>query len=103
MTEQKERADDEADEASEDHEDNEFELEGLMNREEGANVLRRLADSVEDASVDLGREEGPVAVPDQFEVELEYEETEGEAELEVELEWSLDDGEAVAADESDES
>lgn len=82
-------------------EEEEFELEGFMAREQGANVLRRLADGVESGSVDLGREEGPVTVPEQFEVELEYEEEAEEAELDVELEWSMADGEAVSSEEDE--
>ena len=101
MTDHKQNADDAA---GEENEEEEFELEGLMTREQGANVLRRLADGVESASVELGRDEGPVTVPEQFEVEVEYEEEEDEAELEVELEWSVENGEAVSAeDESEEN
>lgn len=101
VTDQPQNANDEAGTDVEENEETEFELEGLMDREQGANVLRRLADEVESATVDLGRDEGPVSVPEQFEVELEYEEEEGEAELEVELEWSVADGEAVSAEESE--
>ena len=91
-------------EASEDaeSEEEEFELEGLMSREEGATVLRRLADDVEDGSVVLDGDEGPVSVPERFEVEVEYEEEDDEAELEIELEWPMIDGEAVPVEESDE-
>ena len=87
----------------EESEEEEFELEGLMSREEGATVLRRLADGVEDGSVELGGDEGTVTVPDRFEVEFEYEEQEDEAELEVELEWSTDDGELASTEEADEA
>lgn len=83
---------------SERNEEEEFELEGHMTRDRGAAVLRRLADGVESASVELGGDEGTVTVPEQVEVEVEYEEGEDEAELEVELEWSMDDGEAVSAE-----
>ena len=96
MTDQ--NADDAEEPESEENEEEEFELEGLMSREEGANVLRRLASGVENASVELGRDEGPVTVPEQFEVEVEYEEAKEEAELEVELEWSMVDGEAVSTE-----
>lgn len=41
-----------------------------MTREEGAAVLRRLADVVESGSVELGDDEGSVDVPEQIEVEL---------------------------------
>jgi len=94
-------ADDAEEAESEENEEEEFELEGLMSREEGANVLRRLASGVENASVELGRDEGPVIVPEQFEVEVEYEEAEEEAELEVELEWSMVDGEAASTEEDE--
>ena len=83
-------------------EDEEFELEGLMTREEAAAVLRRLADGVESGSVELGGDEGSVSVPEQIEVEVEYEEEDDEAELEVELEWPMVDGEATPAAEFDE-
>ena len=86
---------------SEESEEEEFELDGFMAREEGADVLRRLADDVESATVELGRDEGPVTVPERFEVEVEYEEGEEEAELEVELEWSMDDGEPVPPEEDE--
>ena len=99
MTDQ--NADDAEEPESEENEEEEFELEGLMSREEGANVLRRLASGVENASVELGRDEGPVTVPEQFEVEVEYEEAKEEAELEVELEWSMADGEAVSTEEDE--
>jgi len=86
-------ADVEAGASDAEEEAEEFELEGHMDRAEGANVLRRLADGVESGSVELGRDEGPVTLPDEFETEVEYEEGGDEAELEVEFEWSLDDGE----------
>ena len=103
VTDQSQNANDAEEPESDETEEEEFELEGLMTREKGASVLRRLANGVESASVELGRDEGPVTVPEQFEVEVEYEEGDEEAELEVELEWSMDDGEAVATkeDESD--
>ena len=88
MTDQSQTGDD-----GEENEQEEFELEGFMSREEGATVLRRLADGVESGSVELGGDDGTVTVPDQFEIEFEYEEEADEAELEVELEWSTDDGE----------
>ncbi|MFC7116350.1 amphi-Trp domain-containing protein [Natronoarchaeum sp. GCM10025703] len=96
MTDQSQNAND-----AEEHEEEEFELEGLMTREQGENVLRRLATGVASGSVELGRDEGPVTVPEQFEVEVEYEEEEDEAELEVELEWSMADGEAVSPEEDE--
>ena len=96
MADQNQNADD-AEESE--NEEEEFKLEGLMAREQGAAVLRRLADGVESGSVELGGDEGAVAVPGQIEVEVEYEEAEDEAELEVELEWLKDDGEAVSAEE----
>lgn len=100
MTDQ--NADDIEESANPASEGEEFELEGLMAREEGATVLRQLADGVESGSVELGGDEGSVSVPEQFEVEVEYEEEDDEAELEVELEWPMVDGEAAPAEESDE-
>lgn len=101
VTDQSQNANDAEESDSEENEEEEFELEGLMAREQGANVLRRLADGVESASVELGRDKGPVTVPEQFEVEVEYEEEDKEAELEVELEWSMADGEAVPTEEDE--
>lgn len=79
--------------ADAENETEEFELEGLMTREEGAAVLRELADHIESGSVELGDGEEPVVVPEQFEVEFEYEEEDDEAELEIELEWPIVDDE----------
>lgn len=101
VTDQSQNANDVEEPDSEENEEEEFELEGLMTREQGENVLRRLANGVASGSVELGRDEGPVTVPEQFEVEVEYEEEEDEAELEVELEWSMADGEAVSPEEDE--
>ena len=87
------------DQSQTEDDEEEFELEGSMSREEGATVLRRLADGVEDGSVELGGDEGTVTIPDQFEIEFEYEQQEDEAELEVELEWPMADSEPVSPDE----
>ena len=96
-------ADQNADDTEEsENEEEEFELEGLMARQQGAAVLRRLADGVESGSVELGGDEGAVTVPERVEVEVEYEEAEDEAELEVELEWLMDGDEAVSAEEGSE-
>lgn len=102
MTDQNQNADDVAESEDAENEEEEFELEGLMTREEGAAVLRQVADGVENGSVELGGDEGSVNVPERFEVEFEYEEGDDEAELEVELEWPMVDGEAAPAEESDE-
>lgn len=98
MTEHSQNSDDQEPSEIEEREEEEFELEGLMTRNQGADVLRRLANGVESGSVELGRDEGPVTVPNEFVVEVEYEEEPDEAELEVELEWSVVDGEASAAE-----
>ena len=82
--------------------DNETEHEGerVMNREDGAEILREVAAGVENGTIDIEGENGfTVAVPERFELEVEYEATDNEAELEVELEWQIEDGEAVSADE----
>lgn len=102
MADQSQNADSTEESESEENEEEEFELEGVMTRERGAAVLRRLADGVENASVELGGDEGAVAVPDQFEVEVEYEEEADDAGLEVELEWTMDDGQAVSPEEASE-
>lgn len=80
------------------NETEEFELEGMMTREEGAAVLRELADHIEAGSVELGDGEEPVNVPEQFEVEFEYEEGDDEAELEIELEWPIGDERSPTAE-----
>lgn len=82
--------------------DDETEREGerIMNRAEGAGILREIAAGVEDGTIDIEGENGfTVAVPERFELEVEYEEIDNEAELEVELEWKIEDGEAVSPDE----
>lgn len=80
----------------------EFELEGQMTREEGAAILRRVADGVENGSVELGGDKGSVSIPERFEMEVEYEEEDDETELEVELEWPTADGNTAPTEESDE-
>ena len=83
----------------------EVEAERIVAREDGADVLRRLANGVADGSVTLGSDEGDEAitatVPDRIELEIEYEAGDEEAELEAELEWPMRDGEAVSAEESE--
>ncbi len=82
--------------------DNETEREGerVMSRANGAEILREVAAGVENGTIDIEGENGfTVAVPERFELEVEYEATDDEAELEVELEWQIEDGEAVSADE----
>lgn len=84
------------------HEENEsggeeYEIERLLTREEGAVALRRLADGVATGSVELGDDAVTVGVPDRFELALEYEQEAEEAELEVELKWPIGNGEAVMA------
>lgn len=82
--------------------DDETEHEGerVMNRADGAAILREVAEGVENGTIDIEGENGfKVAVPERFELEVEYEVTDNEAEFEVELEWPMEDGEAVSADE----
>ncbi|MFD1644076.1 amphi-Trp domain-containing protein [Haloarchaeobius litoreus] len=82
--------------------DGETEREGerVMSRADGAGILREVADGVENGTIDIGGENGfTVAVPERFELEVEYEVTDDEAEFEVELEWQMEDGEPVSADE----
>ena len=102
MADQNQNADDGEESEDVESEKEEFELEGLMTREEGAAVLRRLADGVESGSVELGGDEGSVSIPERFEVEVEYEEEDDETELEVEIEWPMVDDEAAPAEEPDE-
>ncbi|WP_265110855.1 amphi-Trp domain-containing protein [Halosolutus halophilus] len=82
--------------------DDETEREGeqVMSRADGARILREVADGVENGTIDIEGDNGfTVAVPEHFELEVEYEVTDDEAELEVELEWRMEDGEPVSADE----
>ena len=76
----------------------EYEVERLVTREEGAAVLRRLADGVANGTVELGDKTVVAAVPERFELEIEYEQERETAELEAELEWPVVDGEAVAVE-----
>jgi amphi-Trp domain-containing protein len=79
--------------------DEEYEVDHVVTRAEGASTLRRLADGVAAGSVTLsGDKTVTAAVPEQFELEIEYETEDDEAELEVELEWPLVDKEAVPAE-----
>ncbi|WP_226043144.1 amphi-Trp domain-containing protein [Natrinema sp. DC36] len=87
-------------EAESEDDETEHEGERVMSRTEGAGILREVADGVENGTIDIEGENGfTVAVPEHFELEVEYEVTDDEAELEVELEWHMKDGEPVSADE----
>jgi len=78
----------------------EREGERVMSRVAGAEIIREVADGVENRTIDIEGENGfAVAVPEHFELEVEYEVTDDEAEFEVELEWQMEDGEPVSADE----
>lgn len=82
--------------------DDETEREGerVMSRADGAGIFREVADGVENGTIDIEGEDGfTVAVPEHFELEVEYEVTDDEAEFEVELEWEMEDGEPVSPDE----
>lgn len=74
-----------------------YEIERFVTREEGAAALRRLANGVANGSVELG-DEVTVAVPEGFELEIEYEQEAEEAELDAELEWPIVDGESVSTE-----
>jgi len=57
-----------------------------MSRVAGAEIIREVADGVENGTIDIEGENGfAVAVPEHFELEVEYEVTDDEAEFEVEL------------------
>ncbi|MEA1932609.1 MAG: HVO_2922 family protein [Euryarchaeota archaeon] len=85
-----------------DDDDEEYEVDRVVSREVGAATLRRLADGIATGEVGFtGDDAMTVAVPSQFELEVEYEESDDEAELEVELEWPLVDGEPEVVDASD--
>ncbi|WP_435158868.1 amphi-Trp domain-containing protein [Haladaptatus sp. DFWS20] len=82
--------------------DDETEREGeqVMSRTDGAGILREVADGVENGTIDIEGDNGfTVAVPEHFELEVEYEVTDDEAEFEVELEWRMEDGEPISSDE----
>lgn len=82
--------------------DDETEREGerVMSRTEGAGILREVAAGIEDGTINIEGENGfTVAVPERFELEVEYEEIDNKAELEVELEWQMEDGKALSPDE----
>lgn len=85
--------------------DDETEREGerIMSRADAAGVLREVADGIENGRIDVEGDNGfTVAVPERFELEVEYEVTEDEAEFDVELEWQMEEGEPVSVEESHE-
>ncbi|WP_311174015.1 amphi-Trp domain-containing protein [Halobellus ordinarius] len=85
--------------------DDETEREGerIMSRADAAGVLREVAAGVENGRIDIDGDNGfTVAVPERFELEVEYEVTEDEAEFDVELEWQMEEGEPVSVEESPE-
>ena len=84
---------------AEPNDETEREGEQVMSRADGAGILREVADGVENGTIDIEGENGfTVAVPEHFELEVEYEVTDDEAEFEVELEWQVEDGEPVSPD-----
>jgi amphi-Trp domain-containing protein len=84
---------------AEPNDETEREGEQVMSRADGAEILREVADGVENGTIDIEGENGfTVAVPEHFELEVEYEVTDDEAEFEVELEWQVEDGEPVSPD-----
>jgi len=84
---------------AEPNDETEREGEQVMSRADGAEILREVADGVENGTIDIEGENGfTVAVPEHFELEVEYEVTDDEAEFEVELEWQMEDGEPVSPD-----
>lgn len=94
------RAADESTSTDDESDETEHEGERVMDRADGAAILREVADGVEDGRIEIEGENGFTAeIPAQFELEVEYEGAEEEAELEVELEWPVEDGDAVAAEE----
>lgn len=93
---------DETENESDETESDETEHEGerVMDRADGAAILREVADGVEDGRIEIEGENGFTAeIPEQFELEVEYEVATDEAELEVELAWPMEDGDAVSAEE----
>ncbi|WP_247731422.1 amphi-Trp domain-containing protein [Halovivax limisalsi] len=81
------------------NEDTEHEGERVMGRSDGAAILREVASGVENGEIDIEGANGfTAAIPERFELEVEYEVGDDEAELEVELEWPIEDGEAVSVD-----
>jgi amphi-Trp domain-containing protein len=77
-----------------------YEFEQTASREEAAAVVAGVADGLLAGGVEVG-EDGDavtVAVPDEVDLEVEFEVEDGEVSLEVELEWPEPDGEAATAD-----
>lgn len=68
---------------------NEFEVDQSTSREEAAALLRELADGIAAGSVHLDADHDAIAVeiPENFDIEFEFEREEGMSELEVEMEW----------------
>ncbi|THE64897.1 DUF1508 domain-containing protein [Salinadaptatus halalkaliphilus] len=98
MTDPNRESDTSATDAAAEDDGDEREIERLLSRDAGGALLRRMADGIANGSLTLeGDESITVAVPERFELELEYETADDAAELEVELEWPIVDGEAVPA------
>ena len=84
---------------AEPNDETEREGEQVMSRADGAEILCEVANGVENGTINIEGENGfTVAVPEHFELEVEYEVTDDEAEFEVELEWQVEDGEPVSPD-----
>ena len=84
---------------AEPNDETEREGEQVMSRADGAEILCEVANGVENGTINIEGENGfTVAVPEHFELEVEYEVTDDEAEFEVELEWQMEDGEPVSPD-----
>jgi len=84
---------------AEPNDETEREGEQVMSRADGAEILYEVANGVENGTINIEGENGfTVAIPEHFELEVEYEVTDDEAEFEVELEWQMEDGEPVSPD-----
>lgn len=89
---------------SDDDAETEHAVDHVVSREAGAAALRRLADGIATGGVELTDDDAvTVAVPDRFELEIEYEEDDNEAELEGEVEWPLVDALPESVEPSEES
>lgn len=67
---------------------NEFEVDQSTSREEAAALLRALADGIAAGSVHLDTDHDTIAIdiPENLDIEFEFEREEGMTELEVEME-----------------
>ena len=73
-----------------------YEINGTITRHEAASILRNVAHGIESGvlEIDSHGEAVQVTFPDQFDIDVEYEEGDEDREFEIELEWETTDDRA---------